>query len=203
MLCWGWKGQNKNQKAHRSASLKVLVSPSILTGSGLALSHIERKVRVWKESQAAISLLSVSDASIDHPDWASVRMLVCLHMSPLPFILISQTLQLHSMQLPTPSSSLFSTQWTFFSRSCFNLFLLRFLPHFFLPMARSHTTFTPSFLPARLLSSPSARLSQLYFSARFLDSLICLLLLGCKFFSTLYFLGAGPLPPSSTSSSMD
>lgn len=115
-------------------------------------------------------------------------------MSPLRFILISQTLQLLSMQLPTPSSSLFSTQWTFFSRSCFNLFLLCFLPHFFLPMARSHTTFTPSSLPARLLSSPSARLSQLYFSARLLDSLICLLLLGCKFFSTLYFLGAGPLP---------
>lgn len=43
------------------------------------------------------------------------------------------------------------TQWTFLSDTYFNLFLLLapalfFLPQFFLPMARSHATFTPSAL---------------------------------------------------------
>lgn len=108
------------------------------------------------------------------------------------FILIRLTLRLLSMQPPTSTSFLFSTQWTFFSRSYFNLFLLCFQPHFFLPMVRSHTTFTPSFLPTRLLSSASARLLQLYFSAHLLDSFICLLLLGFIFFSMLYFSGAAP-----------
>lgn len=164
------------------------------------MSHIQRKARVWKENRSLpfcsclrwMSLLIILTGPLS-PSCMFVH--VPFHL--FYFILTRQPLLLLSMQPPTSSSSFFSTQWTFFSRSYFNLFLLCFLPRFFLPMVRSHTTFTPSSLPARLLSSPSARLSQLYFSAHFLDSLICLLLLGWILFSTLQFLGAGPLliPP--------
>lgn len=160
------------------------------------MSHIQRKARVWKENR---SLPFCSRLCLMRPliiltgPLSSNCMFLHVPFHPFSFILIRHPLLLLSTQPSTSFSSLFSTQWTFFSRSYFNLFWLCFLPHFFLPMVRSHTTFTPSSLPTRLLSSPSARLSQLYFSAHFLDSLICLLLLGCIFFSMLYFSGAGPL----------
>lgn len=166
------------------------------TCSRLPVSHIQRKASVWKENRSlpfCSCLCLMCPLIILTGPLSPNCMFVHVPFHPFSFILIRQTLLLLSMQPPTSSSSLFSTQWTFFSRSYFNLFLLCFLPHFFLPMVRSHTTFTHSSLPARLLSSPSARLSQLYFSAHFLDSLICLLLLGCIFFSMLYFSGAGPL----------
>lgn len=209
MFCRGQKRPELKQKAHLflcgPKGARVSVHSELKTScSRLPVAHIQREAGVCKEDRllpfCCCRCLMARLMILTRP-LSPNCMFVHVPFHPFSFIFIRQPLLLLSMQPPISCSSLFSTQWTFFTRSHFNLFLLRFLPHFFLPMVRSHTTFTPSSLPPRLLSSPSARLSRLYFSAHFLDSLICLLLLSCIFFSMLFFSGGLVLFPSSTSCS--
>lgn len=90
--------------------------------------------------------------------------------------------------LPSPPPQ---TRWTFLSDTYFNLFLrpapsLFFLPQFFLPMAWSHATFTPSSLRRSFLpGSPFFTLLQL----ASLNLNLCFL---CFFLNILSFLAASP-----------
>lgn len=145
---------------------------------GQPLSHIHNEVGTWGKKRmqdAGCRVLHHSRSSRCHACLPLMCLSImparpacpnacpeCLRVPSHSHLIISALMKAQVSSPPSRSSPiahslLLWTQWTFPADTCFNLFLpsspplpLNFLPHFFLPTAATHTTFTPPSPPARL-----------------------------------------------------